>query len=249
MRRLLLVAAVILLYALHQDVWFWRTARPSPGSCRWAWRITPLRRRRARERAGEDCLAVAAERGAKHVMFAIPPDRPRTGIVAGTRSRSGASAAKAGRGVPPAGPGPFVFLLSLSTNMTAFATWPGHAFNGIVTFVIPLTLFFIGTRVWALGKKHGFITPVQLFRDRWEMSHIGTLIFVVQAALLIPYIIIGVMGGGTTLAGLSGGLVPFWLGGAIVALVVMSYVFFGGMRGTAWVNTLTIRSWASGPWP
>jgi hypothetical protein len=28
MRRLLLVAAVILLYALHQDVWFWRTARP-----------------------------------------------------------------------------------------------------------------------------------------------------------------------------------------------------------------------------
>jgi len=32
-------------------------------------------------------------------------------------------------------------------------------------------------------------------------------------------------------------LVPYWFGGAIVALVVMSYVFFGGMRGTAWVNT------------
>jgi SSS family solute:Na+ symporter len=31
--------------------------------------------------------------------------------------------------------------------------------------------------------------------------------------------------------------VPYWLGGALVALVVMSYVFFGGMRGTAWVNT------------
>ena len=45
------------------------------------------------------------------------------------------------------------------------------------------------------------------------------------------------MGGGTTLAAISGGLVPYWLGGAIVALVVMSYVFFGGMRGTAWVNT------------
>jgi hypothetical protein len=28
MRRWLLVALVILLYALHQDVWFWRTARP-----------------------------------------------------------------------------------------------------------------------------------------------------------------------------------------------------------------------------
>ena len=146
--------------------------------------------------------------------------------------------------------GPFVFLMSLfGTNMTAFAILgsSGHAFaNGIVTFglmasisalVIPLTLLFVGTRVWALGKRYGFITPVQLFRDRWETSHIGTVIFAVQAALLVPYIIIGVMGGGTTLSALSGGRVPYWLGGAVVALVVMTYVFFGGMRGTAWVNT------------
>jgi SSS family solute:Na+ symporter len=82
------------------------------------------------------------------------------------------------------------------------------------------------------------MTPVQMFRDRWECGHIGTVIFAVQAAFLVPYIIIGVMGGGTTLYAISGGRVPYWLGGAIVALVVMSYVFFGGMRGTAWVNTL-----------
>ena len=49
------------------------------------------------------------------------------------------------------------------------------------------------------------MTPVQLFRDRWEMSHIGTVIFAVQAVLLVPYIIIGVMGGGTTLDAISGG--------------------------------------------
>jgi solute:Na+ symporter, SSS family len=146
--------------------------------------------------------------------------------------------------------GPVVFLFSLfGTNMTAFAILgsSGHAFqNGIVTYglmassaglVIPLTIFLIGTRVWALGKRHGFMTPVQLFRDRWEANHIGTLIFAVQAALLLPYVIIGVMGGGTTLNVVSGGLVPYWLGGAVVAMVVMGYVFFGGMRGTALVNT------------
>jgi len=146
--------------------------------------------------------------------------------------------------------GPFVFLMSLfGTNMTAFAILgsSGHAFaNGIVTFglmasasalVIPLTLLLVGTRVWALGKHYGFITPVQLFRDRWETSHVGTVIFAVQAALLVPYIIIGMMGGGTTLEVVSGGRVPYWLGSAVVALVVMTYVFFGGMRGTAWVNT------------
>jgi SSS family solute:Na+ symporter len=146
--------------------------------------------------------------------------------------------------------GPIVFLASLfGTNMTAFTILgsSGHAFhNGIVTYglmasssalVIPLTIFFIGTRVWALGKRHGFMTPVQMFRDRWECSHIGTVIFAVQAALLVPYIVIAVMGGGTALRAISAGAVPYWLGGAIVSLVVMTYVFLGGMRGTALVNT------------
>ena len=145
--------------------------------------------------------------------------------------------------------GPVVFLLSLfGANMTAFSILgaSGHAFqNGIVTFglmasssalVIPVTFFVIGTRLWSLGKRHGFLTPVQLFRDRWECRHIGTVIFAVQAALLVPYIIIAVMGGGTTLAAVSGGAIPFWVGGGVVSAVVMGYVFFGGMRGTAWVN-------------
>ena len=132
--------------------------------------------------------------------------------------------------------------------MTAFTILgsAGHAFsNGIVTFglmasssalIIPATLLLIGARMWALGKRHGFMTPVQMFRDRWECAHIGTAIFALQAALLVPYIIIAVMGGGTTLAAVSGGVVPYWFGGGVVAVVVMSYVFFGGMRGTAWVN-------------
>src|SRR6185436_7804778 len=118
--------------------------------------------------------------------------------------------------------GPAVFLLSLfGTNMTAFSILgaSGHAFaNGIVTYglmasssalVIPLGIFLIGTRLWALGKRHGFMTPVQMFRDRWECGHIGTVIFVVQAVLLIPYIVIAVMGGGTTLSAVSGGQVPY----------------------------------------
>ena len=171
--------------------------------------------------------------------------------------------------------GPWVFLLALfGTNMTAFALLgsSGLAYQrgigvyGLMAsasgFVIPLSLFFIGTRLWALGKRHGYMTQVQFFRERWECSAIGTVIFVLTAAMLVPYIIIGVMGGGHTLEALTTVLGPdgkpvlhevirdgqtlletkhwvsYELGGAVVALVVMTYVFFGGMRGTAWVNAL-----------
>lgn len=146
--------------------------------------------------------------------------------------------------------GTFVFLFSLfGTNMTSVAILgsSGKAFDtGIGVYglmasasslVIPLSIFLVGPRIWAMGKKFGHMTPVQIFRDRWEAGHIGTAIFALQAVLLLPYVIVGVKGGGTTLGALSGGAVPEWFGGALVALVVMSYVFFGGMRGTAWVNT------------
>ena len=145
--------------------------------------------------------------------------------------------------------GPAVFLLSLfGTNMTAVAILGSSGFayqRGIGVYglmasssgiIIPLSLFFIGTRLWALGKKFGHITQVQYLRDRWEMQGIGTFIFALTAAMLVPYIVIGVIGGGTTLETISGGAVPYAVGGAIVAIVVASYVFFGGMRGTAWVN-------------
>jgi solute:Na+ symporter, SSS family len=146
--------------------------------------------------------------------------------------------------------GPAVFLLSLfGTNMTAVAILGssgiayqrGIGIYGLMAsssgIIIPLTIFIIGTRLWALGKKHGHMTQVQYLRDRWEMGGIGTFIFALTALMLIPYIIIGVMGGGETLETISNGAVPYAVGGAVVAAVVASYVFFGGMRGTAWVNT------------
>src|ERR1043165_4966739 len=145
--------------------------------------------------------------------------------------------------------GTLVFFLSLfATNMTAFAILGSSGLSykfgigvfGLMAsssgFVIPMTLFFIGTRLWALGKKHGHMTQVQYFRDRWECSDIGTVIFALSVAMLIPYMIISIIGGGRVLAGISDGYVNHWQGCLIVAVTVTVIVFFGGMRGTVWVN-------------
>lgn len=147
------------------------------------------------------------------------------------------------------GIGSMVFFLSLfATNMTAFTILgsSGQAYRqgvGIYAlmasasgFVIPLSIFFIGTRLWAIGKRFGHQTQVAFFRDRWECNAIGTVIFVLSVAMLIPYMIISIMGGGRVLSDISEGRVAYWAGCAIVAFVVTLNVFFGGMRGTVWVN-------------
>ncbi len=155
--------------------------------------------------------------------------------------------------------GSIVFLLSLfGTNMTAFAILgsSGMAYNrgiGVLglmasssALIIPLTLFFIGPRLWWLGKKFGHMTQVDYFRDRWETSHIGTVIFFISAAMLVPYVIIALIGGGKTLETLSsyplptGGIghyISYEWGAASVVIAVSIHIFLGGMRGAAWVNT------------
>ena len=144
----------------------------------------------------------------------------------------------------------FVLLMTLfGTNMTAFSILgaSGEAYHrGIGVFalmasssaiIVPCVFLFIGTRLWQLGKRFGYMTQAQYFRDRWESDGLGLLLFVVFVLLLIPYLLIGVMGGGGTLATLTDGKIPQWGGGLLICAVVLCYVTYSGMRGTAWVNT------------
>ena len=146
--------------------------------------------------------------------------------------------------------GPFVLLMSLfGTNMTAFSILgaSGEAYHrGIGVFalmasstalVAPCIFFFMGTRLWAIGKQHGYFTQVQYFRERWNSNGFGLLLFIVIVALIVPYLLIGVMGGGITLHQITRGQIPQWLGGLLVSAVVFAYVCYGGVRGTAWANT------------
>ncbi len=158
--------------------------------------------------------------------------------------------------------GPFFLLMSLfGTTMTAFALVgsTGKSFsNGIGVYglmasisciIHPAVFFIIGIKVWSLGKKNGYMTQIQFFRDRLESNHIGIILFPILVGLLIPYLLIGVMASGTIvnvvtsgafpdsgfLAQYDGGVPPF-VGSAVICAVVLFYIFFGGMRGAAWAN-------------
>ncbi len=158
------------------------------------------------------------------------------------------------------GIGSFLLLMSLfGTTMTAFALLgsTGEAFHsGIGVYgkmaswsgIIHSACFFlVGIRLWSYGKRFGYVTQIQFFRARFESDKLGLLLFPILVGLVIPYLLIGVIGAGTVIGKVtrgafpealasSGGAVPFWLGSGIVCLVVMTYVFFGGVRGTAWAN-------------
>ena len=162
--------------------------------------------------------------------------------------------------------GPFLLLMSVfGTTMTAFALVgsTGKSFErGIGTYGLMASIsglvhagifFLIGIRLWAFGKKYGYITQIQFFRARFESDGLGYLLFPILVLLVVPYLLIGIIGAGKVIEPVTAGAfpefftnpsapvwlggVPPWLTGLIVSIVVLSYVFMGGSRGAAYANT------------
>jgi len=158
------------------------------------------------------------------------------------------------------GIGPFMLLMSLfGTTMTAFAMVgsSGESFEtGIGVYglmaswsgiIHSLCFFLVGVKLWSFGKRFGYMTQIQFFRDRFESRRVGMLLFPLLVAMMVPYLLVGVIGLGSTMFGSTagafpklfpktGGAIPPWLGMGVISGVVLLYVFVGGVRSTVWVN-------------
>ncbi len=163
--------------------------------------------------------------------------------------------------------GPFMLLMSLfGTTMTAFALIgsTGEAWqNGIGVYgkmasssgiIHSLCFFVLGVRLWRFGREYGYATQIEFFQDRLASPRIGLLLFPILVSMVVIYILAGVLGAGTVVNVFTSGAfpsvfpgdpasppsigaIPQWLGSGVICIVVLLYVFFGGMRGTAWANT------------
>ncbi len=175
--------------------------------------------------------------------------------------------------------GPFLLLMSVfGTTMTGFALVGSSAKtyeSGIGVYGLMASysgllhsacFFLIGIKLWAFGKKYGYVTQCQYFRARFQSNTIGYVLFPVLVVLIIPYLLVGLIAAGSAIKGLTSGVVkpdgtllrpgmfaeyglfestnpvlngavPPWLTGIVIAGIVLVYVFLGGVRSTTWANT------------
>lgn len=142
----------------------------------------------------------------------------------------------------------FSAVFGANISAVAFIGIPGQAYHvGWIAgpyfitcqaWLAPLLFYVVGRRAWALGKRHGFMTPGEIVAGRWQSSGLAVLIALVLLIYTVPYLMVGLRGAGITLEAVTNGLVPFWVGALIVSLIVLTYIVLGGMRGAAWVNVL-----------
>ena len=144
-----------------------------------------------------------------------------------------------------------VIILSLTFAATFHSA---YAFTGIVGFaytdgigfwvtglwLIPSALLFwlFGRRLWIMGRKHRFLSMAEYMGRFYESNLIALITVFVHAVFITPYIGIQLTGSGYIFQTITEGKVPFAWGAAIMMVILIAYVWVGGIRAVAWTDTL-----------
>jgi len=102
----------------------------------------------------------------------------------------------------------------------------------LLATVIILVLY--GKRIWRLGRDNGFVSPMEMFAERYGKITEGLGALVAFVAL-IPYASVQVIGLALVFSNYGIGFVA---GVTIATLIIFIWVFLGGLRGVAITDAL-----------
>ena len=140
-----------------------------------------------------------------------------------------------------------LFFTMAATNFSAFTIFGlsgagyriGYAFYPVMGFgtgFMALGLWVIGSRMQALARGRGYVTPSDFILDRYGSPALKGLFSLVMILFTLPYVAIQAIAAGRSLETLAG--LPYWAGALLVMGFTALYVMLGGMRSVAWTDVV-----------
>ncbi|MEL7571031.1 MAG: sodium:solute symporter family protein [Eubacteriaceae bacterium] len=96
-----------------------------------------------------------------------------------------------------------------------------------------LLFMIIGKRIWYYGKKNNYVTPTHFFDDIFQFKPLNVIVTVVMIVFTIPYLQIQLSGGAYIIEIASNGMIPWRISGLIFYLIIIIYLWAGGLRAVA----------------
>jgi solute:Na+ symporter, SSS family len=121
------------------------------------------------------------------------------------------------------------FFYTHGIGFWAAGTWT--LLTGAITYVL-------GTRIWALGKRFGYVTPADMLADFYESEAVRVATAVVSVVFTLLYIQVQAQGLGYIISVASGGRISFALGTLILLCVSAAYLTLGGLRAVYWTDVI-----------
>ena len=139
-----------------------------------------------------------------------------------------------------------LYLTVVATYHSAFAFLGSGGFffthgigfwsAGAWTLLVGAATYVIGTRIWALGKAFGYITPADLLADFYESEAVRVAVALVSVLFTILYIQVQALALGYIMDVATDGRVPFEIGVLIMLTVAVVHLMVGGLRAVYWTD-------------
>ena len=110
--------------------------------------------------------------------------------------------------------------------------WTALAWN----VLFGLLYFGVGKKIWYMGKLNNYITPKDFFVHQYGSVPLGNVVAVIMLVFTLPYLQIQLTGGAYLIQVASGNQIPYALAALLFYVVIIIYVWAGGLRAVAWTD-------------
>lgn len=148
------------------------------------------------------------------------------------------------------GSGTPFFVLFMTTVASFFSTWiftgaPGMFYQHGVSWVASMTwqcisifiMGILGPKFYRLSKEYNYITPAEMMGHYYKSNALRTSYGFFMIIYIVPLLLAQVSGCGLALYALFGGNIPSWVCTLYTTVFVGLYVYFGGFKSQAWIDS------------
>lgn len=96
-----------------------------------------------------------------------------------------------------------------------------------------LLFMLVGRRIWYYGRVNHYITPTDFFDGIYNFRPLNIIVTIIMILFTIPYLQIQLSGGAYIIEIASNGLIPWRISGLIFYLIIIIYLWAGGLRAVA----------------
>lgn len=127
----------------------------------------------------------------------------------------------------------FAFLGSISYFYSVGSVyWTAIAWN----ILFGLLYMIFGLRLSQYGRARGHITPIGFFEDIYGSKVLNTIITIIMIIFVLIYLQIQFYGGAIIIEIATKGLIPWQISALMFYIVMIIYLWVGGLRAVAWAD-------------
>ncbi len=91
----------------------------------------------------------------------------------------------------------------------------------------------LGRRLWHIGKINGYLTPVDFFNGIFHSELLNMVVTLTIFVFTLPYLMIQLYAGAYIIETASGSIIPWKAAGFVFYLVIIIYLWSGGIKALA----------------